>query len=261
MPFAFQGNPVRVLEIDSDPWFVAKDVALALGYAKPANAVSAHCRKAVSVGSLNRGPLDVGGARNVHPSNEGESRFVTPSAMDPQTKIIPEGDVYRLIIRSNRPEAEAFEALVMEEILPTIRKTGSYGSPAKVDYNDPALQLGMIEHLRVEAETAKAKVLKLTPKAAGYDTLMNADGLYGLQNAARALSARPNLFIRWLKQTYLFYQGQALVPRVQYTQRGLFEVKTAIVDDKARPTTYVTPKGLDYFRDKLPDDLLIGGAA
>lgn len=250
MPFAFKGNPVRVLEIDSDPWFVAKDVALALGYAKPANAVSAHCRKAVSVGSLNRGPLDVGGSGNA-----------TPSDLDPQTKIIPEGDVYRLIIRSNLPSAEQFEVLVMEEILPTIRKAGSYGAPAKVDYNDPALQLGLIEHLKVEAETAKARVIELTPKAASYDTLMNADGLYGLQNAARALSARPNLFIRWLKQTYLFYQGQALVPRVQYTQRGLFEVKTAIVDDKARPTTYVTPKGLDYFRDKLPDDLLIGGAA
>lgn len=251
MPFEFKGNPVRVLEIDSDPWFVAKDVALALGYANPQKAVRDHCRKT----------QDVGGARKVHPSNERESRFVTPSDLDPQTKIIPEGDVYRLIIRSNRPEAEAFETLVMEEILPTIRKTGSYGSPAKVDYNDPALQLGMIEHLRVEAETAKAKVLELTPKAAGYDKLIRADGLYGLQNAARALSARPNLFIRWLKQTYLFYQGQALVPRVQYTQRGLFEVKTVIVEDKARPTTYITPKGLDFFRGKIPGDLLIGGAA
>ncbi|WPZ30783.1 BRO family protein [Sulfitobacter sp. OXR-159] len=250
MPFEFKGNPVRVLEIDSDPWFVAKDVADALGYANSRKAVQDHCRKAQAVGSLNQGPLDVGG-----------SRFVTPSDLDPQTKIIPEGDVYRLIIRSNRPEAEPFETLVMEEILPTIRKTGSYGSPAKVDYNDPALQLGMIEHLRVEAETAKAKVLELTPKAAGYDKLMRADGLYGLQNAARALSARPNLFIRWLKQTYLFYQGQALVPRVQYTQRGLFEVKTVIVEDKARPTTYITPKGLDFFRGKIPGDLLIGGAA
>lgn len=240
MPFAFQGNPVRVLEIDSDPWFVAKDVALALGYANPQKAVRDHCRKT----------QDVGGARNVHPSD-----------LDPQTKIIPEGDVYRLIIRSNRPEAEPFETLVMEEILPTIRKTGSYGTPASIDYSNPTIMLGVIENLKLESETAKAKVLELTPKAAGYDTLMNADGLYGLQNSARALSARPNLFIRWLKQSYLFYQGQALVPRVQYTQRGLFEVKTTIVDDKARPTTYITPKGLDYFRDKLPDDLLIGGAA
>ncbi|MEO9537198.1 MAG: BRO family protein [Parasphingorhabdus sp.] len=250
MPFAFQGNPVRVLEINNDPWFVAKDVADALGYANSRKAVQDHCRKAQAVGSLNQGPLDVGG-----------SRFVTPSDLDPQTKIIPEGDVYRLIIRSNRPEAEPFEILVMEEILPTIRKTGSYGTPASIDYSNPTIMLGVIENLKLESETAKAKVLELAPKAAGYDTLMNADGLYGLQNAARALSARPNLFIRWLKQSYLFYQGQALVPRVQYTQRGLFEVKTAIVDDKARPTTYITPKGLDYFRDKLPDDLLIGGAA
>ncbi|MBR9841438.1 MAG: hypothetical protein GYB50_26830 [Rhodobacteraceae bacterium] len=239
VPFNFDGAPIRVMEIGGDPWFVGNDVAEALGYAKPRNAVAQHCKKATHWGALNQGPLD----------------------LDPQTKIIPEGDVYRLIVRSNKPQAERFEALVMDEILPTIRKTGAYGSPQQLDYSDPAVVLGVIGHLKEEAEAAKAKVIEMTPKAKGYDELMNADGLYGLQNAARALGARPNLFIRWLKQTYLFYQGSALVPRVQFTQRGLFEVKTTIVDDKARPTAFITPKGLDYFRDKLPGDLRIGGAA
>ncbi|MBN8189548.1 phage antirepressor KilAC domain-containing protein [Salipiger thiooxidans] len=240
VPFNFDGAPIRVLEISGDPWFVGKDVAGALGYSNPRKAVRDHCRKAQDVG---------------------EERNVPPSDLDPQTKIIPEGDVYRLIVRSKLPSAERFEALVMDEILPTIRKTGAYGSPQQLDYSDPAVVLGVIGHLKEEAEAAKAKVIEMTPKAKGYDELMNADGLYGLQNAARALSARPNLFIRWLKQTYLFYQGSALVARVQYTQRGLFEVRTQIVDDKARPTTFITPKGLDYFRGKLPPEVLIGGAA
>jgi anti-repressor protein len=240
VPFAFEGNPIRVIEIDGEPWFVGKDVAQALGYANPQKALRDHCKKA----------QHVGGARNVHPSD-----------LDPQTKIIPESDVYRLIIKSNKPEAEEFEALVMEEILPSIRKTGGYGAPATLDYSDPNVVLGVIGHLKEEAEAAKAQVIEMTPKAEGYDHLMNADGLYGLQNAARALGARPNLFTRWLKQSYLFYQGGALVPRVQYTQRGYFEVKTTIVEDKARPRAFITPKGLDYFRDKLPGELLIGGAA
>lgn len=112
-----------------------------------------------------------------------------------------------------------------------------------------------------EVEKAKAQIIEFKPKAEAFDQLMNADGLYGLQNAGRSLSARPNLFIRWLKRTYLFYQGNALVPRVQFIQRGLFEVKTKIVDDIARPTTFITPKGLDFLRGKLPDELLIGGVA
>jgi phage antirepressor YoqD-like protein len=133
--------------------------------------------------------------------------------------------------------------------------------PPALDYSDPAVMLGVISHLKAEAETAKAQVIEMAPKAKGYDALMNSDGLYGLQNAGRALGARPNLFIRWLKQEALFYQGSALVPRVQYIQRGYFEVKTAIIEDKARPTTFVTPKGLDWLHGRLPDEILIGGAA
>lgn len=132
---------------------------------------------------------------------------------------------------------------------------------AALDYTDPNVVLGVISHLKEEAETAKALVIEFRPKAEAYNQLLNADGLYGLQNAARALAARPNLFIQWLKQTFLFYQGNALVPRVQYIQRGLFEVKTTIVDDKVRPKAFITPKGLDYFRDKIPSELLIAGAA
>ncbi|MBL1438332.1 MAG: antA/AntB antirepressor family protein [Rhodobacteraceae bacterium] len=130
-----------------------------------------------------------------------------------------------------------------------------------LDYTDPNVVLGVISALSEEAEKAKALVIEFRPKAEAYNQLLNADGLYGLQNAARALAARPNLFIQWLKRTFLFYQGNALVPRVQYIQRGLFEVKTTIVDDKVRPKTFITPKGLDYFRNKVPSELLVGNVA
>ena len=71
--------------------------------------------------------------------------------------------------------------------------------------------------------------------------------MYNLQNAARALNHSPNLFIRSLKDTYLFYQGSALVPYQHYREQRLFEVKSTIVDNQARYQTYVTPKGLEYF--------------
>ena len=65
------------------------------------------------------------------------------------------------------------------------------------------------------------------------------------------LNQGPNKFIGWLKQGYLFYQGGTLVPKVEYRERGVFEVKATVVDDKARYQTYVTPKGIEYFARKL----------
>ena len=110
-------------------------------------------------------------------------------------------------------------------------------------------------------QIAEAKVAEQAPKVAAFDQLMNADGLDGLQNAGRALSARPNKFVDWLKEDHLFYQGSALVARVQFIQRGLFVVRSKIVDDVARPTTFITPKGLDYLRRIIPSRVLIGRVA
>lgn len=92
---------VRTVMIDDKPYFVANDIASALGYKRPADAVSAHCK-----GSVKYRYLTNGGQQEV--------------------KIIPEGDVYRLIIKSKLPNAQKFESWVMDEVLPTIRKTGGY---------------------------------------------------------------------------------------------------------------------------------------
>lgn len=237
LPFSFDGSPVRVLEVGNEPWFVAKDVALALGYGNPQDAVRRHCKKA----------QDVGGAGITHPSD-----------LDTQTRIIPEGDVYRLIVRSNLPSAERFEALVMDEILPSIRKTGSYGAAPQADLSDPAvLTTLLIEHAtkRIEAEkratSAEAQVEVSKPKAEFFDQFMDADGLYGLQNAGRVLNEPPNGFVAWLRKEYLFCQGTYLVPRKIYSDQGLFVVKATTWNGKARPRTYVTPKGLRYLAKKL----------
>ncbi len=101
-------GPVRVVERDGEPWFVASDVAKALGYADPSRTVVQHCKKSIKTTILaNRtdgeGPLP--------PTN---------------ISVIPESDVYRLIMRSNLPNAEAFQDWVTEDVLPSIRKTGMY---------------------------------------------------------------------------------------------------------------------------------------
>lgn len=92
----------RIIDRDGEPWFVAKDVASILGYSNPQKAIRDHCKAAEKVGV-----------------NE-------TFTLDPQTIVIPERDLYRLIIRSKLPTAERFEEWVFGEVLPSIRKTGGY---------------------------------------------------------------------------------------------------------------------------------------
>lgn len=96
---------IRVVLKGSEPWFVANDVASALGYAVPKKAVIDHCKYAEIFKGTDSVPLT--------DSPRGIS-------------IIPESDVYRLIMRSNLPNAEHFQDWVVEEVLPSIRKTGNY---------------------------------------------------------------------------------------------------------------------------------------
>jgi len=102
----FHGSSIRVIIINGKEYFVAKDIASLLGYKRTADAISQHCKKPQAFGTF-----------------EGVGK--TPT-LDPQTKLIPESDVWRLIIKSRLPEAEKIEQWIMEDVLPQIRKTGSY---------------------------------------------------------------------------------------------------------------------------------------
>jgi prophage antirepressor-like protein len=97
----FNNNTVRVLaDEQGEPWFVASDVAKVLGYGQPDKAIRTHCK----CPKLLR-PADSPGLS------------INPRGMT----IIPERDVYRLIMRSHLPQAEAFEEWVVGEVLPTIQ--------------------------------------------------------------------------------------------------------------------------------------------
>lgn len=130
IPFTFENSSIRVVEIDGEPWFVGKDVAEALGYANAADAITTHCK-----GVANRYPLPTQGGLQ-------------------QARILNEPDVLRLIVKSSLPEAERFERWVFEEVLPSIRKTGSYtAKPA------PALRL-VASDFRAALSIAKTAGLK-----------------------------------------------------------------------------------------------------
>lgn len=121
-----------------------------------------------------------------------------------------------------------------------------------LDLRDPlrltevALQLtGLVRELVEERKATAAALANQAPKAEFYDAFVEADGLYTLQNAGRALHLPPNKFISWLKTFALFYQGGSLVPYRQFIERGQFEVRSVRVgEDKVRCQAYITPKGL-----------------
>jgi len=107
--FCFESHEVRTVTIKDDIWFVARDVAAVLGYARPEGAISNHCKHAKSFVSLDLGETPFEGATY-------------------NMLMIPERDVYRLIMKSTLPGAEKFEEWVVNEVLPSIRKHGHYNA-------------------------------------------------------------------------------------------------------------------------------------
>lgn len=94
---------VRTVEIDGKPYFAGRDVANALGYSNPRDAISRHCKGVVK-----------------HDSFKDGGQLIA---------LIPEGDMYRLITHSKLESAERFESWVFDDVLPTLRRTGSYEMP------------------------------------------------------------------------------------------------------------------------------------
>lgn len=223
---------IRTIQNDSGILFCGSDVARALGYARPADAISAHCK--------------------------GVCVLPTPSAGGVQnTKFITEGDVYRLIAHSKLPGAERFEKWVFDEVLPSIRKHGAYMTEDILEQAlaSPDFLIELANRLKSE----KAKNAQLTvsnqimqPKAEYFDMLVDRNLLTGIRDTAKELGVRQNDFVRFLlDKGYLFRTKKGkLRPYATYVDSGLFEMKE-FVNDKTGYTdtqTMITPKGKETFR-------------
>lgn len=109
VPFSFENSPIRIItDANGEPLFVAKDVCESLEYKDPTTAIKSHCR----------------GVQELHPIQDALGR-------EQNVRVIREPDLYRLIAGSTLPSAERFEKWLFEEVLPSIRKTGSYSVKAQ----------------------------------------------------------------------------------------------------------------------------------
>ena len=231
--FNFKDNQVRTTQIDNQPYFNLNDSCEALGIARG-------YRSAVR--------LSAEGVR--------EMSLLTDGGVQ-KAKFINEPNLYRLIFRSNKPQAQAFADWVYSEVLPSIRKNGAYMTDDVLEQalTSPDFLIELATRLKAE----KAKNAQLTvsnqimqPKADYFDMLVDRNLLTGIRDTAKELGIRQNDFVRFLlDKGYLFRTKKGkLRPYAAYVDSGLFELKE-FVNDKTGYTdtqTMITPKGKETFR-------------
>lgn len=237
IPFMFKDTTavIRVVEIDGEPWFVGKDIAEALGYADPTNAMKQHCR-----GVVKRHPI------------------VDALGRTQEARVLAEPDVLRLIVGSRLPEAERFERWVFEEVLPAIRRTGQYGAPAPaVDpmavLSDPAAMRGLLLTYTEKVLALQSAVAEQAPKVLALDRIATAsEGAINITEAAKCLQVRPRELFRWLHANAWIYRrpgGSGWVAYQPRLQQGVLEHKITTVSrsdgtEKVVEHVRVTAKGL-----------------
>lgn len=236
---------IRTVEIDGKPYFVGADVAKALGYAKPNNAVSTHCRY-----TLKRG-------------------IATKQGNMSEMVLIPEGDIYRLIIRSKLSSAERFERWVFDEVLPSIRKNGGY-IMGQENLSDSELMAKAIlvaqktiEHKNQIIEQQKAKIEADRPKTIFADAVSTSHtsiliGVLAKLICQNGVQTGQKRLFQWMRENgYLMKTGASYnMPMQRYIEQGLFEVKESSVQNpdgsvRVTRTTKVTGKGQLYFINKF----------
>lgn len=232
---------VRTVTIGDEPWFVGKDVAQVLGYAKTENALAAHVD---GDDTLKQGITDsLGRIQN--------------------TTLINESGLYSLILSSKLPGAKEFKRWVTSEILPSIRKHGAYMTPETLEAAilSPDYLLKIVTALK--DETDKRKVLEaansrltvenqiMQPKAEYFDELVDRNLLTNFRETAKELECKPKKFVEFLiERKYIYRDKRGKLLPYENKNDGLFVVRECF-NEKTQwsgTQTMVTPKGRETFR-------------
>lgn len=165
-------------------------------------------------------------------------------------KIIPEGDVYRLIIRSSLPGAEKFECWVFDEVIPSIRRTGGYNLPQSY-----AEALRALADKAEKMEALQKQNQLMQPKAEFFDAVTDSKTAIPLGDVAKILDmgiGRNKLFEFLRQKSILTYDNR---PYQKYIDAGYFRVieQKYEVNGEVRINikTLVFQKGIDWIRKQL----------
>lgn len=248
-PFEFQGHQVRVIaDVPERPMWVARDVAKALGYKDPTNAVKAHCR----------------GVAIHHP-------IVDRLGRTQKARVITEPDLYRLIVGSDLDTAQAFERMVFEEVLPSIRKHGAYMTEHTIEkvLTDPDTIIKLATDLKAERERRaelehqheqnRPKVLFADAVATSKSEILVGDLAKILKGNGINIGA--NRLFAWMRKNKFLIGRKGTdwnMPTQRAMELGLFRVKeTAVTHSDGHVTVSKTPKvtgkGQQYFVERFLD--------
>lgn len=214
---------VRTVVVDGEPWFVGKDVAEALGYSNSRKALLDH------VDNEDKGVTNcdtLGGNQNL--------------------TIINESGVYALIFGSKLPNAKKFKHWVTSEVLPAIRKTGTYNLPGTYKEALQQLLLQVEENERLALENSEMK-----PKAEYFDDLVDRKLLTNFRDTAKELGVKPKKFLEFLEdKKYIYRDAQGTIKPYSDKNDGLFELKEykGRYSSHAGQQTLITPRGREVFR-------------
>lgn len=239
---------VRTIVEGNKILFCASDVAKALGYSNPRDAISRHCRGVVK----RDGVCSTTNQHGITSNQKNEMSF------------IPEGDVYRLIARSKLPAAEKFESWVFDEVLPSIRRNGAYitENTARQLMNNPR----MLGEMLLQFADAQDKIVEqqkaieeMTPKASYYDLVLQSKNAVNISVIAKDYGLSAITLNKMLHEYGIQYkQGSTWLLYQKYADMGLTKSNTVAYTDSNGETcssihTKWTQKGHLFIYETLKE--------
>ncbi|WP_240371719.1 BRO family protein [Anoxybacteroides rupiense] len=202
---------VRFVELNGKPYAVARDVATTLGYSNPNDAITRHCKGVVKFDTLTNGGVQT-------------------------LNIIPEGDIYRLIVKAAeqsknleiKHKAEEFERWIFDEVLPSIRKHGAYMTEDVLERSiqDPDYMIGLLTALKEERQ-------KRMEAEKTVNILMHVNKTYTATEIAKELGFKSAQQLnKDLERRRIQYQQNGTwVLFSKYADKGYVEIKQEVLDN------------------------------
>lgn len=213
--FSFEGQQIRALTIEEEPYFLGKDVAEALEYTNTSKAIKDHV------------------------DNEDKlTERIVLSGQNREVIFINESGLYSLILGSKLPTAKKFKRWITSEVLPAIRKHGAYMTPAKIEevLTDPDTIIQLATQLKQEREgrlIAEQRIGELTPKADYCDKVLADKSLVTITQIAKDYGMSGRALNATLHDLGVIYkQGETWFLYAKYQKTGWTHSETIMVDKK-----------------------------
>lgn len=233
---------LRIVEMNGEPWMIGVDVAKALGYAAPRNAIASHVDEEDKTSALIRG---------------------TGSNYKSMAILINESGLYSLVLSSKLPGAKRFRRWVTNEVLPSIRKDGGYIKTAP-GMTDADIMAKAILLAQKTIDGQKAQIAEMTPKALFADAVSASSTSILVGDLAKLIRQNgmdigQNRLFDWLRNNGYLIRARGMswnMPTQRSMDMGLFEVKETSITHadghiSVNKTVKVTGKGQIYFVNKL----------